>query len=367
MKLPYRRRSERRGFTLVELMIVIAIISVLVSLVSAAVWKAVASANRVRNQNEIRQLALAVENFKQKYGVYPPSRIVLCEKYDYYFVNNNRASGVFKSTLHGDSVAILQQIWTRINFDFLNKAGLTTRGIGIDWNGNGQLDDGQVLLEGDQCLVFFLGGIPGPPASTPFTTGFSTNPQNPAFHTIAVGSETNAPLFEFSSDRLTRNTPRNAPYSVSTDPRNPLPVAPLHYSYLDTYRGAPYAYFSSNKTRNGYNRYFSIALLSNTTTPTSDCDSLGVWPYAEGLNPPRYLNPNSFQIISAGANGTMQAVHNMGFGQGTNLNKNSPIWSTILAGGTEANRGYNEPVSAPPQAGIDDQSNFHESTLGSGS
>src|SRR5207253_9071458 len=83
-----------------------------------------------------------------------------------------------------------------------------------------------------------------------------------------------------------------------------LPRAPAHhprpsfptrrssdlYSSRDTYGSVPYAYFSSYKTRNGYNRFAS-----------TDCPSLGVWPYAEALTPTvRYLNPNTFQIISAG-------------------------------------------------------------------
>src|SRR5438552_15412394 len=103
MKRAHARRSERRGFTLVELLIVIAIISVLISLISAAVWKAFVASNRVRNHNEISQLALAVENFKQKFGIYPPSRIILCEQFDFYFMNNTRGTltvpGRFKSTL----------------------------------------------------------------------------------------------------------------------------------------------------------------------------------------------------------------------------------------------------------------------------
>src|SRR5438874_7049905 len=100
MKLAHVNRSARRVFTLVELLIVIAILALLVSLLSASVWKALATANRVKNQSEINQIAVAVENFKAKFGIYPPSRIVLCEQLDLY----NPAD-----PLHADSLAFLQQ------------------------------------------------------------------------------------------------------------------------------------------------------------------------------------------------------------------------------------------------------------------
>lgn len=347
MTLTHAGRSGGRGFTLVELLIVIAIISVLLSLVSSAVWKAVVTANRVRNQSEISQLATAVENFKQKFVIYPPSRIVLCEIYDYYFQGNKRGNPP-KSPLHADSIQFLQAIWPRINFDFQNKTGLGTgtRWNGIDWNGDGKPTPGEMWLEGDQCLVFFLGGIPGvDPTSPPgnprrFCGGFSTNPQNPAFQTIAVGTETIPPFFEFQSDRLIQ-----LPTSVRT---SPSPSG--FYSYKDTYSNVPYAYFSSYKTSNGYNRYNS-----------SDCDSLGVWPYAEGLLPtPRYRNSTTFQIISAGANGLIVGKKNMGFGRGTDLSNPNSIWTPQLAGSSQAAWGYNN----DKQAGVDDQSNFYDSTLG---
>src|SRR5438128_1962284 len=75
---------KRRGFTLIELMIVIAIIGVLVGLLSAAVVKATIVAQQARNRNDIMQLEMAVQAFKTQYGFYPPSRMLLCETFNDY-------------------------------------------------------------------------------------------------------------------------------------------------------------------------------------------------------------------------------------------------------------------------------------------
>ena len=66
-------RSRQRGFTLVEMLVVLAIIAVLVGLLLPAVMAAVNSARRGQMAMEISQLAQAVEAYKNEFGDYPPS------------------------------------------------------------------------------------------------------------------------------------------------------------------------------------------------------------------------------------------------------------------------------------------------------
>jgi len=334
------KNRDRQGFTLIELLVVILIIGILASLIGAAVIRALTTGKQARNRSEISQLENALEQFKNRFGVYPPSRIKLCESYASYG----------STQLDIDSVAFLTKVFPRID-----TTGIWTS-PGIDWNGNGVLD-GPVVLEGDQCLVFFLGGIPG--NSIPLQCiGFSTNPKDPSDKTTA---DRIGPFFDFPSNRLVL-----IQVPLPPNVNNPLSRSPSHYSFLDNngqsdgqgnrLAGMPYAYFSSYKATNGYNRYYNAG-----SYPYSDCPNLMflqqsnqpplpmVWPYAEIASPLKYWKSNSFQIISAGADGV--------FGQGGIPIANGVVtWTPATAGS----------IYAQGSPGYDDQSNFTGSLLGVG-
>ena len=67
-----RRAWARAGFTLVEMLVVIAIIGMLMALVSVAVWKALERAKITKIIVEIGQLQTAIQSYKEKHLQYPP-------------------------------------------------------------------------------------------------------------------------------------------------------------------------------------------------------------------------------------------------------------------------------------------------------
>jgi prepilin-type N-terminal cleavage/methylation domain-containing protein len=260
----------RSAFTLIELLVVIAIIGILAALLIVAVTAIFSKGPELQATNDIRQLTIAINNFKAKHGVFPPSHITL--------------AGDQQTLLRVDpaSLAYLQIIWPRLFSD------PTVR---IDWANNSQ-PQRIYRLDGDQCLVFFLGGIPD--ATNPDRKGchgFSSNPVNPADRSDLTKG-TRESWYQFDNSRLfIRHRADEVPFYSYADPYYPYPRPS---GALQDLPPQPYAYFSSNKHKDGYNQ------------TSSDCPTLlpnGAYFDKYSVNPRRYFNSTTFQIITAGRNG----------------------------------------------------------------
>ena len=250
MRCPQVQRTRRNAFTLLELLVVMAIILVLVSLIVGAAFRALSKGYQLRNRSEIAQLDTAVQTFQTEWNVdYMPSTIALND---------------------GNPQSTSSQFLSRM-FRRLPKTA-------IAWNGSATA----TTLQGQHCLVFFLGGI----QTNGMVKGFSTNPQNPADMTAPL----KAPLFEFDASRLKKDS--NG-----------------FLYYMDTYKKQPYAYFSAGRTPNGYS--------------ITDCSSLSVKPYLTASG--SYWRPDSWQIISAGDSGKFGAG-NAVWGTGAAIKKPTVGW-----------------------------------------
>ncbi len=203
----------------------------------------------------------------------PPSCLFLCENGSQYAAVIGGAQGPVNAALAAQTVAFLQQ-WFGRSFS-------VTSAI-CDWNGNGNPNE-MYVLEGEQCLVFYLGGIPISTASGVSMTGFSpnvvvspANPMGPATPASA-GTQRKGPYFNFNPARL-----------------RPVGSFPVYVDDWSIKTPKPYAFFSSAGKINGYNPV--------TSAVGGDCASIAAWPYFEmtAAGTANFTNNNTYQIISAG-------------------------------------------------------------------
>lgn len=163
-----RAAPARAGFTLIELMIVVSIIALLAALITPAVQAAFLRAKIARVSSEITGLDQGIAQFKAKFHHNPPSFVILSEakKSDGGWTDAGSRDTMIK--LFGPS------------FDFEVERDFDGDGNRTPENPTGNTTFKTFVLTGDECLVFFLGGMPAKDGSGKFTlTGFSQSKINP--------------------------------------------------------------------------------------------------------------------------------------------------------------------------------------------
>ncbi len=283
-----KHRPAPAGFTLVELLTVIVIIGILASLTVGA---GIMVRNRVRQsliQNDIKQLDMALQSYKNEYGEFPP---------DFWGVSLP-ANNVLGQAARARVVRHLRKAFPRISFTTSgseNQFAEFATAVNSTWG----LDPSQFTPA--QALVFWLGGLPDPSTGKP--SGFHTDPANP----FKTGSPRTQPLFDFDPERLI-NDPSRPQFHYGYAPARVAPVVPYVY-----FRAAK----STDTGKYEYAHYDSTA--SNHVLPSVDfgTESGVAVPYLKtaGNYPPTYAsaetrrwpNPETYQILAAGLDGVYGA------------------------------------------------------------
>lgn len=335
MTPPRLRRG--RGFTLIELLIVIVIIGILLGLLIPAITGAIHTTHEAAVSAEINLLANALASFKDKYGDFPPSRLLLAEDGGYDTTDTTHINSASTDLTYGQlaqrSMRYLRQFFPRAiqKPTDLDQDGKTdTYGEWPDYNGDGKKNTGYYLLEGHECLVFFLGGIPS--SSGTGMAGFAKNPVNPFVsdnpNLAGASSNRNPPFFEFKTDRLVRDPRPNHNHGIPgyvdslERPNGGTNLGDARFfAYFSAYGGNGYdpndvnfgfipgdASFVGETDDSG--TALSRAFLTTFTGVNSGGKAMNVIfstapnPYTSSpavpTNAVTYINANTYQIISAG-------------------------------------------------------------------
>ena len=115
MKNSSTLKVKQRGFTLVELLVVIAIIGILIGLLLPAVQAAREAARRMQCTNNLKQLALAVQNYHDTNNALPAARAMLGESGMGVNCNNPpKAKGPFGTVVYLMPFIEQNALWTQL-------------------------------------------------------------------------------------------------------------------------------------------------------------------------------------------------------------------------------------------------------------
>ena len=284
MKRKRKMSSGRSGITLVEMLVVIAIIGILAAILIPVIGGATRRAQVTQVQSEIRLMEDALTRFRAKYGMNPPSRLCLHENpHDglAYGADHPGVSpdlNIILKRIDQLTIRVLKRLWPKFSAGNPGRARLNY----YDYDANG-VQTPFVQLTGSECLVFFLGGMPMPLVSMPGTDGslgtaddletlmalvapgtsfelvtnrgvegFSKDPRIPFARSFASNDpnlgmsfnadQRDAPLFEFDVSRL--SDVDGDGFWEYYDPTQ-TPVAPGDFAPASS--AHPYVYFSSNE------------------------------------------------------------------------------------------------------------------------
>lgn len=291
--------KPRPAFTLVELLVAIAIIGILMSIAIPAITGALRTGREAAIRTEVEALSQSIEAYKLKYGDYPP------DFFDWGIVVRHYRK-IFPDIAISELNILRDQcaVQTQVNANSSNPAHdpfRINRAEALVWALGGFSSDPQHPFTG-------VGG----PLTLKATLAVPTRPTH--YNNFAYNGTRENALFDFQAERLTIGQyDLNALTAVSTEePNTAAEPADLFPTFLRDLSSSPFLYFDSRTygsttsagTGNLYNSptgkpwgrtrpYLSNQIVAPTESIVRTLPAAG----SPGL---AFMNKNTFQILSAG-------------------------------------------------------------------
>lgn len=279
-------RDNRSGFTLVELLMVIAIIGILVGLAVPAVNIALNTAKDRALAMEVITLADAVEKYRNKYDDYPPdgSNSVVMERH-------------------------LRKVFPNIATSELQIFAMTYGGTRVANFSNGAPSG---VMDPAEAIVFFLGGFSDDPVH-PFTgvggpiflansSGVQVNSSSTTIATVQYNVDRVNGFYEFKQSQLTLDASSGTTISNDESVLFMSTANDAIPAYHPSGKRAPYVYFNrSTYTSGAFFNYYAPSGMGYARPYRSDKVNTKVanTPAMANSRFP-FMNSDTFQIISAG-------------------------------------------------------------------
>ncbi len=301
MNTPAPRKSSRKAFTLVEMLVVVVIITILAALVTAAVHRARIAAIQAGIKTDISQLEMALDDYRIKHGEYPPD-----------FTNPDAV------TRH------LLRVFPRYDYRRYTASPpyVPYDQFRADLKTNYALDPND--FDPASALAFWLGGLPerydpkNPNLYSQKPAGFHTDPTQP----FKQGGPRTKPLFNI--DYKDEN-PQDNRFVIREDWGGG--VIRYYRYYPERIREAPYVYFrarrdpstaryeygSYNATTSQFEAfgYDHMGAGDNVARPYLVCDPANVSSLPDASDPKTvraWRSPEKFQIICSGLDGRFSTL-----------------------------------------------------------